>query len=88
MDAKAACKDTLAQCRTMSPMDACVAFLPSGRDPGLRFSRIYGTICIVGKVIASKQPSTFAETPDETLAAIAPYLEEVPLRAEQTIVEG
>lgn len=41
----------------------------------------------IEKVIALKQASIFAETPDETLAAIAPHLEEVPLRAGETIIE-
>jgi HEAT repeat protein len=41
----------------------------------------------IEKVIALKQASIFAETPDETLAAIAPHLEEVALRAGQTIFE-
>lgn len=41
----------------------------------------------VEKVIALKQASIFAETPDETLAAIAPHLEEVLLPAGETILK-
>jgi CRP-like cAMP-binding protein len=39
------------------------------------------------RVIALKQASIFAETPDETLAEVAVLLEEVPLNAGQTIIE-
>jgi HEAT repeat protein len=41
----------------------------------------------IEKVIALKQASIFASTPDETLAAIAPYLEETLLQAGETIIE-
>ena len=41
----------------------------------------------IERVIALKQASIFAETPDETLAEVAVLLEEVPLNAGQTIIE-
>jgi CRP/FNR family cyclic AMP-dependent transcriptional regulator len=41
----------------------------------------------VERVIALKQASIFAATPDETLAEVAVLLEEVPLNAGQTIIE-
>jgi CRP-like cAMP-binding protein len=41
----------------------------------------------IERVIALKQASIFAETPDETLAEVAVLLEEVPLNAGETIIE-
>jgi ATP/ADP translocase/HEAT repeat protein len=79
-----------------------VAAAQSAADPLVRETATWALRCLDGverdyqeelmlttieKVIALKQASIFAETPDETLAAIAPHLEEVPLRAGETIFD-
>jgi HEAT repeat protein len=50
-------------------------------------SREETMLTTIEKVIALKQARIFSETPDETLAAIAALLEEVPLREGETIFE-
>jgi hypothetical protein len=63
------------------------AWALSRLDGADRGSQEENMLTTIEKVIALKQASIFAETPDEALAAIAPHLEEVRLRAGETIIE-
>jgi AAA family ATP:ADP antiporter len=57
---------------------------PAGQFGSNQEERMLTTI---EKVLALKKVDVFAGTPDETLAAVAGLLEEVPLSAEQTVFE-
>lgn len=70
-----------ALCHDPSPQVSCAARrIETANWEGVMLSTIE-------KVIALKKVSIFAETPDETLAAVAALLEEMPVNAGDTVVE-
>ncbi len=68
--------------RDPTPSVACVA-----QDAGQGGSQEDAMLTTIEKVLALKSASIFAETPDETLAAVAALLKEIRLQAGETVFE-